>query len=335
MNLKTQYLGLDLKHPVVASPSPIAQRLDGIKSLEDSGAAAVILPSLFEEQIRYENESFAYFRQVSSNTFPESLTFFPTPREEFEAGPDEYLELIRRAREATSIPILASLNATSPGGWTEFALQVQDAGASAIELNAYFIPEFHQSSQMVEQRYVDIVGRVHWSVRIPIAVKLMPYFSSMGEMAQRLVKAGAKGLVLFNRLYQPDFDLESREVVPTLELSRPGEMRLPLLWIANLHGRVSCSLAATTGVYSGTDVAKYVLAGADVAMTTSALLKHGAKHIASIVRQLDAWGDRNEYESVAQMRGAMSKRNVGDPSAFDRSNYIKVLQNYIPKHAMS
>ncbi|HLK15438.1 MAG TPA: dihydroorotate dehydrogenase-like protein [Fimbriimonadaceae bacterium] len=333
MDLKTKYLGLELKHPIVASPSPISQKLDGVRKLEDAGAAAIVLASLFEEQIRFENDSFEYFRQVSSNTFPESMTFFPRS-EDFEAGPEEYLELIKGATEACDVPIIASLNACSPEGWAEFAFRMEKAGASALELNAYFIPEIGQTSHQVEQRYVDIVKMVNLAVGIPVAIKLSPYFSSMGEMAKRLTHAGANGLVLFNRLYQPDFDLAELDVVPSLELSRPNEMRLPLLWIANLYGRLDCSLAATTGVHNGTDAVKYILAGADVAMTTSSLLKNGVDYLSIIISEFVEWAERHEYASVSEMRGSMSKQRVEDPSAFDRSNYIKVLQSYLPRNTV-
>ena len=331
MELKTQYLGLELKHPVVASPPPISRKLDGIRKLEDHGAAAIVLFSLFEEQIRFENESYAYFDHISSNTFAESLNFF-LKMEEFSKGPTEYLEHIRLATEASSIPIIASLNAMSPEGWDEYARMIEQAGAKALELNAYYIPDFGQTSQEVEQRYVDMVKVVRKSVRIPISVKLSPYFSSIGDMATRLTYAGANGLVLFNRLYQPDFDLDQLEVVPSIELSQPYEIRLPLLWIANLYGHVPCSLAGTTGVHCGKDVAKYVLAGADVAMTTSALLKHGVSQLSTIISEFTEWGESHGYESVSQMRGVMSKKHVIDPSAFDRANYVKVLQSFLPKH---
>ncbi len=330
MDLKTKYLGLDLKHPIVASPSPIPQKLDGIRRLEDAGAAAVVLFSLFEEQIRYETESYDYLSQASSNTFAESLSFFPN-LEDFKAGPDEYLNIIRRATDASDIPVIASLNAMTSEGWSDFAHQMEQAGAKAIELNAYYIPSVDQSSYDVEQRYIEMVKAVRQSVKIPIAVKLPPYFSSMGDMALKLIGAGANGLVLFNRLYQPDMDIENREVVPSLELSNPHEMRLPLLWIANLYGHVGCSLAGTTGVHRGSDVVKYILAGADVAMTTSALLKNGIGHLSTIIREFEEWGDAHEYQSVSQMRGSMSKLKVLDPSAYDRSNYVKVLQSYLPK----
>jgi len=334
MELKTQYLGIELKHPIVASPSPITRKLDGIRKLEDNGASAIVLFSLFEEQVRFDNESFAYLDHVSSNASVESSSFF-LRMEKFASGPDGYLELIRKATESSSAPIIASLNATSPEGWDDYARNIEQAGAKAIELNAYYIPDFGQSSQEVEQRYVDMVKTVRQSVDIPIAVKLSPYFSSVGDMAMRLSQAGANGLVLFNRFYQPDFDLDCQEVVASIELSQPFEIRLPLLWIANLYKHVPCSLAGTTGIHHGTDVAKYVLAGADVAMTTSALLKHGVGYLGTIISEFTEWCEKNNYDSITQMKGAMSKTHVIDPSAFDRANYVKVLHSFLPKQDLS
>ncbi len=331
MDLKTHYLGLELKHPIVASASPISQQFDGIRRLEDSGAAAIVMFSLFEEQIRFEAESHDFFDHTSSNSFAESLSFFPN-MDDFEAGPDEYLDLIRRAKRSVEIPIIASLNACTPDGWSEYALKLQQAGADAIELNPYFIPSYTQSSMDVEKQYEDMVAAVRRAVVIPISVKLPPYFSSMGYTAKRLVDAGANGLVLFNRLYQPDFDMERQDVRPSLELSHSGEIRLPLLWIANLYGNINGSLAGTTGVHRGHDVAKYILAGADVAMTTSSLLKNGTGHLAVLMAEFVEWANRHGYRSVEQMKGSMSKKRVLNPAAFDRANYVKVLQSYLPKH---
>jgi dihydroorotate dehydrogenase (fumarate) len=330
MELQTKYLGLELKHPVVASPSPLSHRFDGIRRLEDAGASAIVLFSLFEEQIRYEEESLTYFDHMSSNSFVESLTFFPKMNE-FDVGPSEYLELVRRASESAGVPIIASLNATSAEGWSSFARLIEQAGAKAIELNAYHIPDFGESAHSVEQRYVDMVRAVRESVTIPIAVKLGPYFSAMGDIAQRLCEAGANGLVLFNRLYQPDIDINELDIVPSLELSQSHDARLSLLWIANLYGQVHCSFAGTSGVHRGTDVAKYMLVGADVAMTTSALLRNGVDHLGKMLNEFNEWGDLHGYRSVAQMRGSMSKLHVLDPSAYDRANYVKVLQSYTPK----
>ena len=328
MDLTTTYLGLGLKHPVVASAGPLSSTLEGVKRLEEGGAAAVVLFSLFEEQIRHENESFDYLYEQGMERFPESLSYFPEV-EEYHVGPEGYLDLVRSAADATDIPIIGSLNGITDDGWTEYAREIEAAGARALELNIFYIPaEISVSGREVEERYVRIVRRVKRAVTIPVAVKLSPFFSSMGEMARRLVEAGADGLVLFNRFYQPDFDLDALEVRTTLELSSPGEIRLPLLWIALLHGRLDTSLAATSGVHGAAGVIKYIMAGADVAMTTSALLRHGPAHIETLVNDMTVWMERHDYESVRQMKGSMSQEKVEDPTAFERANYIKVLEGY-------
>ena len=328
MDLTTTYMGLKLQHPIVASASPLSRTLDGIKRLEDAGAAAVVLFSLFEEQIRFENESFDYLSEAGTESFAESLSYFP-PVGDFRVGPDSYLELIRSAKAAVKIPIIASLNGVTSAGWTEYAKEMQEAGADAIELNIFYIPaNVSTSGREVEQRYEDVIRAVRAAVSIPIAVKLSPFFSSMGEMATRFVMAGANGLVLFNRFYQPDFDLDELEVVPDLELSSASEIRLPLLWIAVLHGRLNCSLAATRGVQTGIEVVKYLMAGADAVMSTSALLRNGTGHLTTLLKGLTDWMEKREYESVAQMKGSMSQLKVADPAAFERANYIKVLQSY-------
>ena len=329
MDLTTTYLGLELKHPVVASAGPLSNTLAGIKRLEEGGAAAVVLFSLFEEQIRHENESFGYLYEQGVERFPESLSYFPKV-EDYHVGPEGYLNLIRSATEATDIPIIGSLNGITDEGWTEYAKEIEAAGARALELNIFYVPaEISVTGREVEERYVHIVRRVKGAVGIPVAVKLSPFFSSMGEMAKRLVEeAGADGLVLFNRFYQPDFDLDALEVRTDLQLSGSNEIRLPLLWIAILHGRLNASLAATSGVERAEEVIKYLMAGADVAMTTSALLRHGPGHIATLVDGMTEWMDRRGYESVRQMKGSMSQRKVQDPAAFERANYIKVLEGY-------
>ena len=327
-DLSTTYLGLPLPHPIVASASPLSHDLDGIRRLEDGGAAAIVLFSLFEEQIRWENETLARLTAVGAESTGEASSYFPAI-EDFAAGPDAYLDLLRRARQTVGVPIIASLNGMTPSGWVDYARLMQEAGASAIELNIFYIPaELSVSGRDVEQRYVDIVSAVSAAVSVPVAVKLSPFFSAMGEMAGRLVSAGARGLVLFNRFYQPDFDLDRLDVAPTLELSSPSEIRLPLLWLAVLHGRVNASLAATTGVHTSAEVAKYLLAGADAVMTTSALLAHGPGHVRTIGDGLAAWLDRKGFESVAQIKGSMSQRHVADPSAFERANYMKILQSW-------
>lgn len=328
MDLTTTYMGLDLKHPIVASASPLSKTLDGVKRLEDAGASAIVLASLFEEQIRFENESFDFLSEVGTESFPESLSYFPAAGD-YRVGPDAYLELISGAKAAVKVPVIASLNGVTSSGWTEYAKEMQTAGADAIELNIYYIPaNVSVTGREVEQRYEDVIRAVRAAVSIPIAVKLSPFFSSMGEMATRFVMAGANGLVLFNRFYQPDFDLDELEVVADLELSSASEIRLPLLWIAVLHGRLNCSLAATRGVQTGIEVVKYLMAGADAVMTTSSLLRNGTGHLTSLLKGLTEWMEKREYESVAQMKGSMSQQKVADPSAFERANYIKVLQSY-------
>lgn len=328
MDLRTQYLGLELKHPIVASASPLSKTLDGIKKMEDAGASAIVLFSLFEEQIRAENEAFDHLSEVGTESFAESLSYFPAV-EDYRIGPDSYLELIRQATAACSVPIIASINGVTNSGWTEYSQLMVEAGAKAIELNIFHIPaDIAISGRDVEQRYVDVVARVRAAVKAPVSVKLNPFFSSTGEMARRLVDAGADGLVLFNRFYQPDFDLEELEVVPNLELSSASEIRLPLLWIAVLHGRIKCSLAATRGVQTGTEVIKYVMAGADAVMTTSALLRNGVGHMTTLLKGINDWMERHEYKSISQMKGSISQQKVADPSAFERANYIKILQSY-------
>jgi dihydroorotate dehydrogenase (fumarate) len=327
-DLTTRYLGLQLRHPVVASASPISKSLDGIRRLEDAGAAAIVLFSLFEEQIRQENEALRHLTELGTESFAEALSYFPAAAD-YEVGPEAYLDLIRQAKAAVSIPIIASLNGTTASGWTRYARLMEQAGADALELNVFYIPADPMTdSARVEQRYIDVVSSVCSTVRIPVAVKLGPYFSAFGHMAKRLVGAGAAGLVLFNRFYQPDYDLDTLEVAPTLELSTSNEIRLPLLWLALLHGRLDASLAATTGVQTAAEVAKYLLAGADVVMTTSALLHFGVDHLQVLVGGLDEWLDARSFASVARVRGSMSQANVPDPDQFERANYIRILQSW-------
>lgn len=328
MDLTTKYLGLELKHPIVASSSPLSKNLDGVKRLADAGASAIVLFSLFEEQIRYEQESLEHLIACSDHTSAEALTFFPSYAD-YHVGPGDYLELIHRASRAVDAPVIGSLNGVSEHGWVEYAKDMVEAGAKALELNIYFLPvDINLTSQHVEDQYIHVVQAVRGAVHVPIAVKLCPFFSSTGHMASRLVHAGADGLVMFNRLYQPDFDIEERVVESKLELSRASEIRLPLLWISVLHGKLQCSLGATSGVESADEVVKYVLAGADAVMTTSALLRHGENHIGALVKGLESWMDQNGFESVSQMKGSMSHRNCAEPQAFVRANYLKMLQSY-------
>jgi dihydroorotate dehydrogenase (fumarate) len=327
-DLRSKYMGLELAHPVIASASPLTRDLDAFKRLEDANAAAVVMFSLFEEQLRWEEESLEHLTAVGAQSFPEALSYFP-PAESYRVGPDRYLDLIRRATESVGIPVIASLNGVSREGWIDYARQIQQAGAAGLELNVYHIPSgLEESGRAVEQRYLDIVKAVKAAVTIPVAMKLSPFFSAMGDMARQLDQAGADALVLFNRFYQPDFDLEHRQVVPDLELSTPREIRLPLLWIAILHGKIRPSLAATTGVHSPLEIAKYLMAGADAVMTTSALLHNGIPFMARLVAGLGEWLDAHHYASVAQIRGSMSQQRVADPTAFQRANYIRVLQSY-------
>lgn len=328
MNLSTRYLGLDLKHPIVASSSPQSRTLDGIRRLADAGASAITLFSLFEEQIRAEQETIDFLIGKTTYSSAESLSYFPQSAE-YSVGPGEYLELIYQATQAVDVPIIGSLNGITEHGWIDYAKDMVDAGARALELNIFFLPvDIMTTSQEVEEQYVRVVETVSSAVSVPITVKLSPYFSSTGHMARKLVEAGAKGLVLFNRFYQPDFDVEARVVQSRLDLSQPSEIRLPLLWISVLFDRLHCSLAATTGVHSSLEVVKYLMAGADAVMTTSSLLKNGEAHIATLLTDLQEWMSSHGFESVEQMKGSMSLKNCAEPEAFVRSNYLKVLQSY-------
>lgn len=332
MDLRTTYLGLDLKHPVVASSSPLSKNLDGVKRLADAGASAVVLFSLFEEQIRHEQDTIEFLIGRTTYNSAESLSYFPQAAE-YNAGPGEYLDLIYDASRAVDVPIIGSLNGVTQHGWVEYAKDMVQAGAKALELNIYFLPvDIHLSSSDVEIQYVEIVEAVRAAVSVPVTVKLSPFFSSTGNMAHRLVKAGADGLVLFNRFYQPDFDLDRRAVESKVELSGPSEIRLPLLWISVLHGKLHCSLAATSGVDSGAEVVKYLLAGADAVYTTSALLRHGEAHLGKLVKGLESWMQENEFRSVNQMKGSMSLQNCAEPEAFVRANYLRLLQSYSGQH---
>lgn len=321
-------MGLSLAHPVVASASPLSKDLDGIKRLEDGGAAAIVMFSLFEEQIRHEEASMDHLTSMGAESFAESLSFFPE-MPDFRVGPDRYLELVRRARESVSIPIIASLNGTTESGWTDYARLLEEAGASAIELNVHFVPtDLEVTGEAIEDRYVSIVSKVKSKVKLKVAVKLSPFFTAFGNVAAKLTKAGADGLVLFNRFHQPDFDLDKREVAPSLRLSNPDEIRLSLLWLGVLCGRVRASLAASTGVSTHIEVAKYLAAGADIVMTTSALLRNGPGHLGTLKSGLEEWLTANDYASVNELRGSMSQRRVLDPSAFERANYVRTLEGF-------
>ena len=328
IDLTTKYLGLTLKNPLVVSASPLSEDAGNIRRMEDAGASAVVLPSLFEEQIHVESNTLDRFLSQGTESFAESLTYIPNMAG-YRLGPDGYLEHLRRTKQTAGVPIIASLNGVSTGGWVGYAKKIEEAGADALELNIYFIStNAEMSGDRVEQMYVDLVAQVKASIRIPVAVKIGPYFSSMPNMARRLDQAGAAALVLFNRFYQPDFDLENLEVVPNLILSTPHELLLRLNWVAVLYGKIKADLAITGGVHTGLDVLKAMMAGARVAMMTSALLKNGVGHLATVQAELAKWMEEHEYESIHQMQGSMSQRAVADPSAFQRANYVKVLSSY-------
>ncbi|MBP1150103.1 dihydroorotate dehydrogenase-like protein [Methylocaldum sp. RMAD-M] len=328
MDLKTRYMGLELDHPVVASASPLSETLDGIRRLEDGGVSAVVLFSLFEEQIRQERMAFVQLMDHPSESYAESLSYFPDVGD-FRVGPDSYLSLVQRAAEAVDIPVIASLNCVTGEGWIDYARQLQEAGAKALELNIYGIEaNFDVSGREVEQRYLDILRMVKQAVSIPVALKLSPFFSAFGHIARQFDAEGADALVLFNRFYQPDLDIVNLEVAPTLSLSHAGEIRLPLLWIALLRGRIKASLAATRGVESAVEIIKYLLAGADVVMVASALLRNGPDYAGTLVDGLRDWMDQRGFQSLEPMRGIMSRAKVANPGAFERANYIKILESY-------
>jgi len=326
IDLSTTYLGLKLRTPLVASASPLSQEISGIRNLEDAGASSVVLYSLFEEQLRQENLDLEYHLNAGTESFAESLTYFPQPKE-FRTGPEGYLNHIRKAKDAVDIPIIASLNGATLGGWAKYAKQIEQAGADAIECNIYFIPtSIDLCGSEVEKIYIDILREVKISVHIPVAVKLSPFFSSMANMAKRLDDAGADGLVLFNRFYQPDIDLDELEIRPNVLLSSPQELRLPMTWIGLLYGRIRASLAATSGVHGPEDVIKLLMVGADVTMLCSALLRNGVSHLRVIEPGLRDWMENHEYDSVRQMQGSMSQLRCPDAGAFERAQYMRAVK---------
>ena len=328
MDLSTRYLGMKLRNPFIPSASPLSDNLDNIKRMEDAGASAIVLYSLFEEQLLREREALDYHLEHGTESFAESLTYLPATVA-FRVGPEGYLNKIRKARESVGIPVIASLNGVSIGGWVEYARKMQEAGANALELNVYMIPaDPARSAAEIEQTYLDILKAVKSVVSIPVAMKLSPYFSSMAGMARRLDEAGANGLVLFNRFYQPDLDLETLEVRPNVLLSTPQALRLPLRWIAILFGRIKADLAATSGIHSGLDVLKVLLAGANVAQLCSVLLQNGIGQIRKIEKEMVEWMEAHEYESVSQLLGSMSQKNCADPSAFERAQYMQAVLSY-------
>lgn len=331
MDLTTSYLGLELRSPlVVGAAAPLTEDLDNLKRMEDAGAAAIVLHSLFEEQLRQDMLEIHHHMEFGTHSFAESLTYFPEP-EVFHVGPDLYLNHIRQAREQVNIPIIASLNGSTPGGWINYAQQIERAGAAALELNIYAIPtDLHLSGSEIEQQYLEVVKAVRAAVTIPVAVKLSPYFTNLANFAHRLAQEGANGLVLFNRFYQPDIDIEALEVRPNVLLSNPQDMRLPMRWIAILYGRIATDLAATGGVHKGTDVIRMLMAGARVTMIVSALLRHGVGHLQEIQQEMIQWLEENDYTSVKQLQGCMSQVNCPNPTEFERAQYMKAVQTYKP-----
>jgi len=328
MDLSTTYLGLNLRTPLVASASPLSETVENIKRFEDAGAAAVVLHSLFEEQIRYERFEFHHYMTFGAESYPEALSYFPQPAE-FHVGPEAYLRHIAKAKELVRIPIIASLNGSTQGGWIDFARLMEQAGADAIELNIYSIPTDPElSAAEIEKTYLEILSAVKSVVTVPVAVKLGPFFTNFAHMAKKLDLAGADGLVLFNRFYQPDIELETLEVVPSVLLSTPMAMRLPLRWIAILYDHVGASLAATSGIHRGTDALRMLMAGADVTMLCSVLLRRGIPHLTAIEKEITDWMEEHEYESVAQLQGSMSQKNCPDPSAFERAQYMRAISSF-------
>jgi dihydroorotate dehydrogenase (fumarate) len=328
VDLTTTYLGLKLKNPLVASPSPLSEKVDNIKRMEEAGISAVVMYSLFEEQIIHESLELDHFLNRGTESFAEALTYFPDVGR-YSLAPEKYLHMLEKTKRSVTIPVMGSLNGVSTGGWIEYARKIQDAGADGLELNLYYLPsDISLTANQLEDNYIKLVGDIRASIKIPLAIKLAPFYTALPNFASRLVAAGADGLVLFNRFYQPDLDLENLAVVPNLVLSNSDELRLPLRWIAILYGKVKVDLALTTGVHTSQDAIKAIMAGANVAMTTSALLKRGTQAIVQILDGMEAWMTENEYVSVQQMRGSMSQGAVAEPAAFERANYMKVLNSF-------
>jgi dihydroorotate dehydrogenase (fumarate) len=327
-DLSTKYLGLTLKNPLVVAACSLTDDLANLKKMEEAGASAIVLHSLFEEQIEFEQEETHRLYERGAESFPEALSYFPE-LDDYRIGPESYVEHVAKAKKSVSVPVIASLNGTSKGGWVRYARLLQDAGADALELNVYFIAaDVEMSGQEVESQYLDLVSAVKESISIPLAVKVGPYFSSPGHMARRLAEAGADGLVIFNRFLQPDIDLDELKIAPRLILSTPYELLLPLRWIAVLHDRVKASLALTSGIHGPDEMIKAILAGADVGMVASVLYKKGIGQMRAILDGVQAWLEENQYESVAQARGSMSQENCPEPAAFERGNYMKALTSF-------
>ncbi len=326
--LMTTYLGLQLSSPLVASASPLSKKVDSVRRLEEAGAAAVVMYSLFEEQITHESFELDHYLDLGTHTYAECMSYFPDLAM-YNVGPEPYLEHLRRVKQAVRIPVIGSLNGVSSGGWVDYARRIEEAGADALELNIYYLPANPEvTAADLEEMYISLVRDVREEVKIPIAVKLSPFFTALPNMARRLVEAGANGLVLFNRFYQPDIDLEMLDVIPNLELSTSHDLRLPLRWIALLYGRVRADFALTGGVHAAADVVKAVMAGANITMLASELLANGIGRLTAIRQNLDAWLAEHDYVSIAQMRGSMSQRGVAEPAAFERANYMKALNTF-------
>jgi len=328
MDLGTKYLGLKLKNPLVASASPLTKDLDNFRRMEDAGMSAIVMHSLFEEQLEIESNELDRNLSYAENVSAEALGIFPDPQT-YNLGPEEYLEAIVRAKAAVGVPIIGSLNGISSGGWVRYAKLIQDAGADALELNIYCLPvDPTLTADVVEKQYCDLVREVKQTVGIPVAVKIGPFFSAMANMALKLDQAGADALVMFNRFYQPDFDLNELEVVPSLQLSRSNELRLRLHWVAILYGKIKADMAITGGVHTAEDVIKSMMAGARVSMMTSALLQNGVDYVRFVLSEIREWMEKHEYESIQQMQGSMSQQSVPHPSTYERTNYVKVLSSY-------
>jgi dihydroorotate dehydrogenase (fumarate) len=328
MNLQSTYMGLKLSSPIIVSACTLSEQTDNIVKMEDSGAGAVVMSSLFEEQIKMEEARFKGVLSTTTNTFAEASDFFPD-LDDFNVGTDEYLENIRKAKERVNIPIIGSLNGITNEGWIDYSRMMEQAGADALEVNIFFIPgDVKMSSSEVEHRYLNIIESIKHSVKIPVAVKLNPYFSAMGNMAARMKQSGADGLVLFNRFYQPDFDINKLQVTHDLHYSESNEIRLPLLWLGLLYGKVNVSLAATTGVQSAIEVVKYILAGADAVMTASSLYKNGIPYLKTMNKELQDWMVMMGFDNIKAFKGAMSQQNISDPTAYERANYIQILQGH-------
>lgn len=329
-DLTTTYLGLHLKNPLVASASPFSKKIAGVRQMEDAGAAAIVMYSLFEEQIDHESNELDCYLNLATNSYAEALSYFPDLNS-YNLEPDSYLEYLRQVKEAVDIPIIASLNGVSAGGWVEYARKIEQTGVDALELNIYYLPtDPEMSSAALEKIYVNLVREVRQTVRLPLALKLSPFITALPHLARRFVEVGANSLVLFNRFYQPDFNLETQEVVPHLELSTSRDLLLPLRWIALLYGRVQTDFALTSGVHHVQDVVKGLMAGANVTMLASELLLNGIERLSQLQEELDYWMETHEYTSVTQMRGCMSQAAVAEPAAFERANYMKALATFDP-----